>query len=763
MRNALYFGVMALALVGCASEPLEEYYADRVDPSLTGFTVSSEEGNIGGKTTVIQGSGFGDTDAGVVVLLGHHNAQVVSVTDSEITIVTPPGPITGGPVDLLVATSKGYAELEDAYSYDRTVVLGGADPYNDQSAYILAQNLWTSCYGGLYDNSAVPDCGDFAWFGEAGLTGDAEFFNFAYPRVHAPSMGFVTGSDMSPNTWHFSDNYVSAYPSGIDELRYRVGEFTLENPLFKGSTLDVDLACDTRATKPADCDDLDPTAYDKGVMHFCESQDAAEGGTYAYSADWPVRHDFFAAKENGQTDPFSATDIVLNAPEVGLEGVTLTIPGSVKFTAKSGFEDPDVWTVAGMDACMDGDGDGQALLDEAGIVLNWEPVPSDVSLGGEEITAHTYVVASVSMLHFGWFGGEGWKLRSSMMVEDTHGFDATTGLSQLEIPNSVLYQFPSPNLQWSGTTGVGSAAHGYLGTWESDAGYIFIEVYRVTDYALTTSEGKQVLFSYLTGDMALPDWNHPITENDGCGDCIDNDGDGWTDALDPDCADDGEAEVGFSTAYTCNDGLDNNGDDLIDRDDPLCTSGADGETTCSDGVDNDADGWKDNLDPDCYAGGVFTATLNEDSTAALTACTDGVDGDGDGWIDREDPGCTSGLIDDEGGFSAEHPCNDGVDNDSDLLIDGLDPYCFVNGAFAATENKSLTGQCNDGLDNEATPDGYVDGEDPDCDVGIREGYADWSAASYPVIPTCYDGLDNDGDGAPDSLDPDCADGFQAED
>ncbi|MBN2797962.1 MAG: IPT/TIG domain-containing protein [Deltaproteobacteria bacterium] len=761
MRFAILAPMVALALVGCTTEPLEDYYANRVDPSIAGLSVQSEEGNIGGKTTEIQGSGFGDSASGVVVLLGHHNAEVVDVTDTAITIVTPPGPITGGPVSLLVATPTGYAQLDDAYTYDRTVLTGGSDPFDGQTAYILAQNLWASCYGGLWDNPDVSDCGTFAWFGEAGITGDAEFFNFSYPRVQAPVMGFVTGNDMSPNQWHFSDDYVSAFPSGIDDLRYRVGDFKLRNPDYEGSSIEVDLACATRATDPAACADDDVKAYDKGVLNFCEGQDRETGGTYSYTADWPVRADFFANKNNG-ADPFTPVDIVLEAPGAGIAAEELVLPGAIQITGTDGFDEPSIWALSPLNACLDQDDDGQAFLDEEGMVLAWEPVAGDVTLGNPQVEAHSYVMASVSMLHFGWFGGEGWKLRSSIMVPDDNNFDAATGLASVGIPNWVLYQFPTPNLNWSGTSPVTQS--GFLGNWSSDAAYMFIEIYRVTDFNIPTEDGKRVVFSYVTGDMGIPSWTNPIAKGEDCADCVDGDGDGWVDALDPDCANDGAGEeIGFSD-FTCNDGIDNNSDGLADAEDPLCAKGSDGETTCTDGVDNDADGWTDALDPDCYdTEGVFQTGYNEDSAAPLTACTDGVDNDGDGWLDSEDPGCVSGLSDDEGGYATDPllVCNDGLDNDADGMIDAMDPFCFVNGPLATSETKAPTSQCADGVDNDG--DGYMDSDDPDCDVGIREGNASWEGLDYPVIPTCYDGIDNDSDGNIDSADADCVNGFGDED
>jgi len=65
-----------------------------------------------------------------------------------------------------------------------------------------------------------------------------------------------------------------------------------------------------------------------------------------------------------------------------------------------------------------------------------------------------------------------------------------------------------------------------------------------------------------------------------CNDGIDNDGDGWTDGDDPDCATGDERGLGTTA---CNDGVDNDGDDRADSDDPDCVSGASDEVL-GDGV-----------------------------------------------------------------------------------------------------------------------------------------------------------------------------------
>jgi hypothetical protein len=92
----------------------------------------------------------------------------------------------------------------------------------------------------------------------------------------------------------------------------------------------------------------------------------------------------------------------------------------------------------------------------------------------------------------------------------------------------------------------------------------------------------------------------------GCLNGVDDDGDGWTDAADPDCAS-GTGEVNTTSGGGCNDGIDNDADGAVDAYDPDCTSAYASEAAgtvemaCDDGVDEDADGTTDCDDTDCAA------------------------------------------------------------------------------------------------------------------------------------------------------------------
>jgi hypothetical protein len=112
--------------------------------------------------------------------------------------------------------------------------------------------------------------------------------------------------------------------------------------------------------------------------------------------------------------------------------------------------------------------------------------------------------------------------------------------------------------------------------------------------------------------------------------------------------------------------------------------------------------------------------------APPTACNDGLDNDGDGYIDWNggplgepaDPGCADDLDVSEKDDTGAYPCDDGIDNEIvpdgfvDFRTDGSgDPGCF--NPYWFTENP----QCQDGINNDTGQDSLIDfdGGDPQCD------------------------------------------------
>ena len=234
-----------------------------------------------------------------------------------------------------------------------------------------------------------------------------------------------------------------------------------------------------------------------------------------------------------------------------------------------------------------------------------------------------------------------------------------------------------------------------------------------------------------------------------CSDGIDNDCDGLTDAVDPDCA---------APPEICDDGIDNNGNGLVDCGDPQCDLFVYGTTSCGVGACA-ATGQSVCQTPDtvdtCQAG-----TPSDEGPLGDLTCTDSIDNDCDGLTDASDPDCAA----------PPEICDDGFDNNGNELVDCEDPQCegFVDGACstalpgicaagtficqnggqaciqnlpAGTEGPFDSPTCYDDLDNDC--DALTDTADPDCD---------------PVPEICDDGVDNNSNGLVDCADPEC-DGF----
>lgn len=761
MSQRLLSSCALLALVGCGGN-FQDYYGSGIGPQIASLDPDFEAGNVGGELVTISGGGFGDNPDEVVVLMDNHNAEIVSVTNNEIVVRTPPGPITGGGVEVLVATPDGY-DLRTpsgdvaAYRYGQSVFDEEGAPlrqspfYRDQRHFIQVSNLYDSCYGGR----GVPGCGGNSFNGAVGIDGRGEFFRFSYPRLHTTALGWLTAYDASPGEWNVGPPR-SVFPSGIDELRQRgIDRVELANPDNEGAEICVDLTQDLEfATETCD-GSFGQRAYDLGVLDFCEEQDQVEGGTGRFLADWPVNRDFF------ESLPGEGVDVQLRVfadpeapPEQQLQLIEdLSLPPKVDFDAEYGFDVPagNPWSVGTPVDCPDSNEDGQVTLDEDGIILSWTPIPAG---GTGDAQTNSFIHVSFTYVDFSWYSLEQVGMRASIVVPDNHEV-GEDGFARLRIPNEVLYQIPDPNLQWSGET----PQSAFLGRYSSNPSYLFMEAYRVTDYRLEGGNGP-LIFSYATGELTiLAEYSNPLFREDDCEDCFDADEDGWTDDRDPDCNRDvggnGDNETGDTFGqYTCNDGIDNNGDGLIDAEDPLCENGWDGESTCSDGLDNDEDGWTDDVDPDCDP---EIGTGEEDGGVVGGGCNDGLDNDGDGWLDAQDPGCTSPEADEDDGFLGT-ACNDGVDNDLHGDIDNEDLYCILNGPEADSEQPAaFRTACANGRDDDG--DSYIDAFDPDCEVGgaSRENASSFDPEDPDVVlvPGCYDGIDNDGDGLRDSEDPGC--------
>ncbi|MEL6544768.1 MAG: MopE-related protein, partial [Myxococcota bacterium] len=239
------------------------------------------------------------------------------------------------------------------------------------------------------------------------------------------------------------------------------------------------------------------------------------------------------------------------------------------------------------------------------------------------------------------------------------------------------------------------------------------------------------------------------------------------------------------TGIDCNDQdsnlsfIDQDGDGVIscveingldcDETNPLVNSNK--PERCNDSIDNDCDGLVDFFDPDCVA---F------------------VDVDGDGY--NESP-LAPGVIDcmglsivdaDNDGFSE---CAGDCDDSNALIFPGAPLRCQLGVTDSNCNSVADVEECIGCVDDDN--DGYCDGEDCNDDDELlnlddldRDGlttcsdapFTDcddtWFLAPIPglgLIEFCFDGRDNDCDGAIEGADPDCAcpdndgDGFACSD
>jgi len=122
-----------------------------------------------------------------------------------------------------------------------------------------------------------------------------------------------------------------------------------------------------------------------------------------------------------------------------------------------------------------------------------------------------------------------------------------------------------------------------------------------------------------------------------CGNGIDDDCNGLTDCFDPTCRDqpaciDKKKEI-------CDNGIDDDGNGLVDCKDPACYGDpacfVRGHEICNNGIDDDDDGLVDCKDPDCF----------NDPTCVVHSgteiCDNRKDDNGDGLVDCSDPQCKS--------------------------------------------------------------------------------------------------------------------------
>ena len=782
MKTSIFALLPPALLLGCQGQGFDPYYTG-TPPTISGLDLEKSTGTVGGETVTISGSDFGEDPDQITVVFGARNAEILSATDSALVVKVPRGPLQGGKVPVSVGTMGGQATLDDGFKYSN-----GFET-SDELAYLVVGNNYMSCLGGLGRGDAISGCETFAYTGLGGIDGRAEFLKYAYPNLHdiymPGAVGYGTTGDWSWEEWSIQTPSLEFIPIDIEnefeDERIQVKSFSLKNPELDGETWRANLRSQASwvyqgglvdgAWMPSAVvqgeggiveqggkNDSATRTYDMSEIQFCETHEFDTPRSFTYAADWPVG-DYFFVGSNGR--PGKKADVLLDVPDVGISDVGLTLPPYAYFYSTDGTSyagDPDIssdWGAFGLDtSCPDTDGDGVTTLADNGLRWEWEPFDGKLADGKGIKGARTFIRLTVNNLALGWYGGYGQPFRASISVPDDYNYDEETGLSSIEVPAWVLYQVPTSSLSFGEQVSPLGGPDSMI--WGDPAdpsyGYLVVTLERITEYRVEAEvDGRngELVFAYSTGDFGFFEFNHPL-KNDGCGNCIDDDGDGWTDYDDPDCRGAGTEEDNSTFGdTTCNDGKDNDNDGLTDADDPECTSGVSGETNCGDGKDNDDDGFIDEEDGEC---------LEEDGVEAgdddpTWGCFNGLDDDLDGWIDLDDPDCGN-ATDVEVGLGTTE-CNDGIDNDGHGDIDALDLNCAIYEGAEGDEQPAFTLNCADGLDNDE--DGYIDANDPDCELkpNAYENKDFFTDSNSPVITACYNGVDDDHDGYTDGTDPGC--------
>ena len=383
--------------------------------------------------------------------------------------------------------------------------------------------------------------------------------------------------------------------------------------------------------------------------------------------------------------------------------------------------------------CLDSDCDGWPGCEER-VVLNEVRFPSEGALAAIEIANLGEGAASLLDRHLAT-AEESFSLAGGVSLAPGEVLVIYTGGGD-ESPET-LYGLP---FTLSPSAGELSLRHGELSDyvrWGASSGALEADAVAAAQWVAGESvdtaliDESQAALRYDGWGERASDWSisaDSLGEDNGiefgrCGDGEDNDSDTLFDCWDPDCE-----TSEFCEGELCGNGLDddNNGDtdceDIFCADKGFCIENG----QCDDTIDNDGDGLTDCADlDDCGDSGVCDEGLH---------CADGIDNDLNGATDCEDSACIGDAACIESGN-----CADGVDNDGNGLTD-CEELDACGGALHCIEPLN----CDDGIDNDV--DGLTDCEDiEDCDgqTGCVEVY-------------CGDLIDDDGDGAIDWDDDECA-------
>lgn len=118
--------LLLLVVAGCGEVVGATGGGDDAD-APTVASISPDHGPLAGGTTVtVTGTGFSGEEA--IVLVDGVLADGTIAGDTSLTFVTPPGEFGGSVADIVVSTSTGFGELENAFRYNEPPVVISSSP-----------------------------------------------------------------------------------------------------------------------------------------------------------------------------------------------------------------------------------------------------------------------------------------------------------------------------------------------------------------------------------------------------------------------------------------------------------------------------------------------------------------------------------------------------------------------------------------------------------------------------------------------------------
>ncbi|HJN76694.1 MAG TPA: IPT/TIG domain-containing protein [Myxococcota bacterium] len=157
-----------LLLLACGTSPYEDYWTG-AGPTLSAVSPQAIEGLVGGQEVVLSGTGLSTART---VVIGQRNAEILSATEGDVTVVVPQqvGP---GAKDVVVVTDEGYARASDSLVVEGPALAAQENEAVSLSLYRIDCPIDVGYYMGFLDSAdsafGYPYGSDLYWCGlEAG-------------------------------------------------------------------------------------------------------------------------------------------------------------------------------------------------------------------------------------------------------------------------------------------------------------------------------------------------------------------------------------------------------------------------------------------------------------------------------------------------------------------------------------------------------------------------------------------------------------------